>query len=42
MSNNHPDYEKLLPRYQTIRDCINDDVAWDANTATSCNIHVRW
>ena len=22
----HPDYVKLLPRYQTIRDCINDDV----------------
>ena len=25
-TNNHPDYIKLLPRYQTIRDCINDDV----------------
>ena len=25
-TNSHPDYTKLLPRYQTIRDCINDDV----------------
>jgi hypothetical protein len=36
MSNNHPDYEKLMPRYQTIRDCINDDVEWDSNTVSLC------
>ncbi len=31
----HPDYAKLLPRYLTIRDCLNDDVAYIAPYAST-------
>jgi hypothetical protein len=37
-TNSHPDYIKLLPRYQTIRDCINDDVVSGSySSSTYCD-----